>query len=286
MMKTDLCGVELKNPVIMASGTFGIEYAAFYDLGILGGICSKGLTLEPRQGNAGIRVHETASGMMNSVGLQNPGARYFIEHKLPELLALGTAVIANVGGSTAEEMAEAVSLLNATGVHIIELNISCPNVRHGGVAFGVKAGVAGDAVRRVRAVCRKPLMVKLSPSAENIGEMAAACAGAGADALSLVNTFPAMAVDTERRRPVFSSVTAGLSGPAIKPIALRMVYEACRAADIPVVGLGGITTAADAIEFIMAGGGAGQIGPANFADPLTRPPGIDGRREVMGKDGG
>ena len=286
-MTIDLCGVKLKNPVIMASGTFGFgeEYGAFYDPGVLGGICSKGLTLEPRQGNNGLRVFETPSGMMNSVGLQNPGIRHFISHELPVMLKYGTAIIANVGGGTAEEMAEAISLLDSTLVDIIELNISCPNVKEGGMSFGVKADVAADTVRRVRAACHKPLMAKLSPNAEDIASMAAACEYAGADALSLVNTFKAMAIDVERRKPIFDNITAGLSGPAIKPVALRMVYEACRAVSIPVVGLGGIVTASDAIEFIMAGAVAVQIGTANFSDPLSGPRVIEGIRGFMDSHG-
>ena len=284
-MKTDLCGVALKNPVIMASGTFGVEYAAFYDLGLLGGICTKGLTLEPRQGNTGMRVYETPSGMMNSVGLQNPGAREYIKTKLPELLSYGTAVIANVGGHTVADMEETAALLDATGVHMIELNISCPNVKHGGMAFGLKAETAAAAVLRVRAVCKKPLMVKLSPGAENIADVAVACQDAGADALSLINTFPALAIDVERREPVFQNVTAGLSGPAIRPVALRMVYQVCRAVNIPVAGLGGIATARDALEFIMAGATAVQIGTANFADPMTGPKVIEGVREYMDRNG-
>ncbi|GHV06704.1 dihydroorotate dehydrogenase [Clostridia bacterium] len=264
-----IAGVLFKNPVIAASGTFGfgLEYCNFYDVGLLGGICTKGLTLHPRQGNSGLRVFETASGMMNSVGLQNPGILHFLEHELPEMRRFDTVIIANLGGGTVEEYVEGAVLLDASLVDIIELNISCPNVKHGGMAFGIKAEAAFEVVRAVREKCRKPLMVKLSPNCEDIVAMARACVEAGADALSLVNTFKAMAVDIKTRRVVFDNVTAGLSGPAIKPIALRMVYEVCEAVDVPVVGMGGIMCAEDAAEFIMAGAAAIQVGTANFANP-------------------
>ncbi|GHU93977.1 dihydroorotate dehydrogenase [Clostridia bacterium] len=267
----DLCGVKLKNPVIAASGTFGFgtEYNNFYDVSKLGGICTKGLTLNPRQGNGGLRVFETASGMMNSVGLQNPGIEHFLAYELPEMLKFDTAIIANLGGGTIEEYVEGAALLDNSDVDIIELNISCPNVKHGGMAFGIQSAAAAETVRAVRKKTRKPLMVKLSPNAEDIVDMARACVKAGADALSLVNTFKAMAIDIKTRRPVFDNVTAGLSGPAIKPIALRMVYEACKAVKVPVVGLGGIMNANDAAEFIMAGATAIQVGTANFCNPLA-----------------
>lgn len=271
MVRVNLCGIELKNPVIMASGTFGFgrEYSAFYDLSKLGGICTKGLTLEPREGNGGRRVHETPMGMLNSVGLQNPGVAAFIERELPFMLGLGTAVIVNVGGNEPEDYIESINLLNKTGADIIELNISCPNVKKGGMAYGIKSKVAHDFVREIRKHCKKPLMVKLSPNAEDITDMAAACADAGADALSLINTLKGMAVDIAARKPVFDNVFAGLSGPAVKPVALRMVYEVCKAVKIPVVGLGGISNAADVLEFIMAGAACVQIGTANFVNPMA-----------------
>ena len=269
MLKTVLNGVTLKNPVIAASGTFGFgqEYDQFFDISRLGGISSKGLTLEERFGNEGERVYETPSGLINSIGLQNPGVDAFIREDLPFLRQKDTAVIANLGGSTIESYLEGVEKLNETDVDMIELNISCPNVKHGGMALGIKCDIAYEAVKQVRAVCKKPLMVKLSPNAENIMEMALRCEEAGADSLSLVNTFQAMAIDLEKRRPVFNNVFAGLSGPAIRPIALRMVYQVCRAVQVPVVGLGGIATAGDALEFIMAGAAAVQVGTANFSDP-------------------
>ena len=269
MLKTVLNGVTLKNPVIAASGTFGFgqEYDQFFDISRLGGISSKGLTLEERFGNEGERIYETPSGLINSIGLQNPGVDAFIREDLPFLRQKDTAVIANLGGSTIESYLEGVEKLNETDVDMIELNISCPNVKHGGMALGIKCDIAYEAVKQVRAVCKKPLMVKLSPNAENIMEMALRCEEAGADSLSLVNTFQAMAIDLEKRRPVFNNVFAGLSGPAIRPIALRMVYQVCRAVQVPVVGLGGIATAGDALEFIMAGAAAVQVGTANFSDP-------------------
>lgn len=270
MVEVNLCGLQLKNPVIMASGTFGFgrEYSQFYDLSKLGGICSKGLTLEPREGNDGRRVAETASGMLNSVGLQNPGVHAFVENELPFMLGLGTVVIANLGGNELDDYARSVELLNDTDIGMIELNISCPNVKKGGMAYGIKAEVAGDFVREIRKVCKKPLMVKLSPNAEDICEMACACEDAGADALSLINTLKGMAVDIAARRPVFDNIFAGLSGSAVKPVALRMVYEVCKCVSIPVVGLGGITCASDVLEFIMAGAECVQVGTANFANPM------------------
>ncbi|WRS28943.1 dihydroorotate dehydrogenase [Oscillospiraceae bacterium MB08-C2-2] len=253
----------------MASGTFGFgeEFAPYMDISCLGGISSKGLTLHPKAGNGGHRMWETPSGMLNSVGLQNPGVPHFIEHELPAMLGLGPAVLANLGGNTLEEYLEGACLLDATQVDFIELNISCPNVKHGGAAFGTKAAVAHEVVAAVRKATSKPLMVKLSPNAEDIVEMALACEAAGADCLSLINTLKGMAIDINRRKPVFRNVVAGLSGPAVRPIALRMVYDVCGAVKIPVVGLGGIASGRDVLEFIMAGATAVQVGTANFIRP-------------------
>ena len=279
MLETTLCGITLKNPVIAASGTFGFgaEYSQFFDVSRLGGICSKGLTLHPREGNPGLRVWETPAGMMNSVGLQNPGIPVFLERELPRMGMLGTAIIANVGGDDLEEYVEGVQLLsNADGIDIIELNISCPNVHEGGMAFGINCEAAGSVVTAVRRVCSKPLMVKLSPNAEDITAMAVACERAGADAVSLVNSFKALAIDIRTRKPVFDNVTAGLSGPCIKPIALRMVWEVARAIHIPVVGIGGITTWQDALEFILAGATAVQVGTATFVRPTVMLDIVDG----------
>lgn len=268
-LRTELCGVELKNPIIMASGTFGFgkEYGEIYDISVLGGISSKGLTYAPKAGNDGLRVYETASGMMNSVGLENPGVQGFINQELPSFSKLDLCRIVNLGGSCEDDYVEGAKLLDDKDFDIIELNISCPNVKHGGMAFGIKSEVARDVVRSVRKATKKPLIVKLSPNAEDIVEMAKVCEEEGADGISLVNTFKAMAIDIKNKKPVFDNVTAGLSGPAIKPIALRMVYEVCKAVSIPVVGMGGIMNAGDVIEFIMAGATCVQIGTANFTDP-------------------
>lgn len=269
MLDVNICGVKLKNPVIAASGTFGFgqEYAQFYDVSRLGGICSKGLTLNPKEGNDGIRVFETRSGMLNSVGLQNPGVDHFIKYELSEMKKIDTAIIANLGGGTIEDYIKGVEMLNNTDIDMIELNISCPNVKHGGMALGIKSEIAYEAVKEVKNVCKKPLIVKLSPNAEDIVDMAHKCCEAGADALSLVNTFKGMAIDIKKKKPIFNNVTAGLSGPAIKPIALRMVYEVSKAVNIPVLGLGGICSWQDAVEFIMAGAYAIQVGTANFIKP-------------------
>jgi dihydroorotate dehydrogenase (NAD+) catalytic subunit len=270
-LKVNINGVEFKNPVIAASGTFGFgkEFNDFYDVGILGGISSKGLTINPKQGNEGIRVFETPSGMMNSVGLQNPGIDAFIHNELLSMKKLGTNVIANIGGGCLEDYIEAVTKINETDVDMIELNISCPNVKHGGMAFGIKSDVAYGVVKEIKSIVKKPLMVKLSPNAEDIVDMALKCQEAGADSISLINTLKGMAIDVYKRKPVFNNITAGLSGPAVKPIALRMVYEVAKAVEIPVIGLGGISNGKDAIEFMMAGASAVQIGTINFVNPMA-----------------
>ena len=247
-LHVDFLGKRLAGPVVAASGTFGFgpEYADIEDLRVLGGISGKGLTLNGQPGNEGERLYETPSGLMNSIGLQNPGVQHFIDHELPAMRRCGTTVWANLGGHTIEENVEGVQMLCAAGVDFIELNISCPNVKQG---------------------CTVPLIVKLSPQAESIPEMCKAVEAAGADAISLCNTFQACAIDLEKRRPVFNNTFAGLSGPAVRPIALRMVWQAVGAVSIPVVGLGGILTGKDALEFIMAGAAAVQVGTANFLDP-------------------
>ncbi|MFV3014043.1 dihydroorotate dehydrogenase [Clostridium botulinum] len=271
MLQVNLCGKIFKNPIIAASGTFGFgeEYGEFYDVSKLGGISSKGLTLNPKDGNNGIRIHETSSGIMNSVGLQNPGVDKFIKEELPKMKKVDTVTIANVGGGCIEDYIEVIEKLNKTDVDMIELNISCPNVKHGGMAFGIKSEIAYEVVKEVKEICQKPLMVKLSPNAEDIVDMAIKCEKAGADAISLVNTFKAMAIDINKKTPVFENITAGLSGPCIKPIALRMVYEVCKQVEIPVIGIGGICNYKDVIEFIMAGATAVQVGTTNFMNPYS-----------------
>lgn len=271
MLKVNINGVEFKNPVIAASGTFGFgaEYNNFYDVGILGGISSKGLTLNPKEGNDGIRVYETPSGMMNSVGLQNPGIDKFISEELPRMKTLGTNIIANVGGGCMEDYEEAIEKLRGTDIDMIELNISCPNVKSGGMAFGIKSNVAYDVVSKIKKIADKPLMVKLSPNAEDIVRMAISCEEAGADSISLINTLKGFAIDPYKRKPVFNNMYAGVSGPAVKPIALRMVHEVSKAVNVPVIGLGGISNGQDAIEFMMAGASAIQIGTINFINPMA-----------------
>lgn len=274
-LKTRLLGFDLNSPLLGASGTFGygVEYAEMVDLKKLGGVCGKGLTLRGQYGNEGERLWETPSGLMNSIGLQNPGVEHFIQVELPQmeqtLRGAGCLIVANLGGHSEEEYEEGAALLDASSVDMIELNISCPNVKAGGMAYGVRAEAAGEVVRRVRSVCHKPLMVKLSPQAEDLPALCAAVEAAGADALSLTNTFQGCAIDLKKRRPVFDNIFAGLSGPAIRPLALRMVWQAVGAVSIPVVGLGGIATGEDALEFFMAGAAAVQIGAVNFIDPRS-----------------
>jgi dihydroorotate dehydrogenase (NAD+) catalytic subunit len=237
-----------------------------------------------KPGNKGMRVFEVRAGLLNSIGLQNDGVENFVKNQLPKMEKLGTNIIANLGGGTIEEYEKGAEMLNSSSVHIIELNISCPNVKEGGMAFGIKTKDAREVVKRVRKICRKPLVVKLSPNAENLTEMAKACQEEGADGLSLVNTFKAMAIDIYKRKPVFDNITCGMSGPAIKPIALRMVYEVCKCVDIPVIGLGGISDAQDAIEFIMAGASLIQVGTANFIKPDICMDIISGIDEFMKKE--
>jgi dihydroorotate dehydrogenase (NAD+) catalytic subunit len=275
-MSLEIAGVKFRNPVIAASGTFGKarEYSGVFDLSLLGGICTKGLSLVPRKGNSGTRIWETPSGLINSIGLENSGIKSFLADDLDYMKRLGPVIIANLSGSTSDEYVDGAALLNESSVDIIELNISCPNVKDGGLTFGLDPGTAAALVAAVRRVCKhKPLMVKLSPNSPSIALVANACVKAGADALSLVNTIKAVAIDTELRKPVFENVIAGLSGPAIKPIALRMVWELYSSlkddnnTNIPIVGMGGISCANDALEFLMAGARAVQVGTATFINP-------------------
>lgn len=269
-LRVKIADIEFKNPLIAASGTYGFgkEYEEYYDISKIGGVSTKGLTLKPKDGNEGIRLFETPSGLMNSIGLENPGIQAFIDNELDFLLSKDLITLVNIGGNNIEDYLEAVRLISETEAQMIELNISCPNVKSGGMAFGIKTCVAKDVVKKVRDATDKPLIVKLSPNANDIVEMAKACEEVGADALSLVNTFNAMAIDIDRRKTVFNNKTAGLSGPAIKPIALRMTYEVSKAVNIPVIGMGGIQNYRDVIEFIMAGASAVQVGTMNFTEPM------------------
>ena len=271
--------LNLKNPVMTASGTFGYgkEYSDFIDLGKLGGICVKGTTLHDRQGNAYPRMAETPSGMLNAVGLQNKGVDYFVSHIYPEIKDFDTNIIVNVLGSTIEDYAEcAARLSDLDKVPGIELNISCPNVKEGGMAFGTSACSAADVVKAVRKVYNKTLIVKLSPNVTDITEIAKAAEGEGADSLSLINTLLGMAIDINKRKPVLSTVTGGLSGPCVKPVALRMVWQTYNAVKIPIIGMGGIASWQDAVEFILAGSSAIQIGTYNFIDPTISEKVVDG----------
>jgi dihydroorotate dehydrogenase (NAD+) catalytic subunit len=265
-------GLLLKNPVMTASGTFGYgeEYAPFCDLNRLGAIVVKGLSLEPRLGNPPPRIMETPSGMLNAVGLQNVGVRAFIAEKLPFLGQFDTKVVANIFGESVEEYERVAEILSgAEGVHAIELNISCPNVRKGGIAFGAQPEAAAEITRKVRRASDLPLIVKLTPNVTDIAAIALAVEEAGADALSLINTLTGMSIDVERRQPHLANITGGLSGPAIRPVALRMVWQAVQAVRIPVIGIGGIMTASDALEFLIAGARAIQVGTASFVEPAS-----------------
>lgn len=281
-------GLDLKNPVLTASGTFGygLEFADFIDLNRLGGFIVKGTTLHPREGNDYPRMAETPSGMLNCVGLQNKGVDYFCEHIYPQLKDIDSNVLVNVSGSSPEDYAECAARIDALD-HIpgIELNISCPNVKDGGMAFGVTCEGAASVVRAVRQRYHKTLIVKLSPNVTDIASIAKAVEAEGADSVSLINTLMGMSIDIERRKSRLSIGTGGLSGPCVKPVALRMVWQVARAVNIPVVGLGGIINAADAIEFLMAGATAVEIGTANFIDPTTTIRVIDGMNEWLDSHG-
>lgn len=283
----ELCGVTLKNPVLTASGTFGFgrEYAEFYDLGKLGGIVGKGLTLEPREGNDGVRIAETASGILNCVGLQNPGVEAFIADELPFMRSLGCAVIANAAGSKLSDYERITERLSETDVDMIELNISCPNVKSGGMAFGVLPKSVEEVTAAAKKHCKKPLIVKLSPNVADIADNARAAEQGGADAVSLINTITGMAVDLASRRPVLGNVTGGLSGPCVKPVALRMVRQVYKAVKLPVIGIGGIMTARDVLEFILCGATAVEVGTANMCDPLASLNIVDGLEREMAKYG-
>lgn len=287
-LRTKIAGLSLKNPVMAASGTFGygLEFQDFVNLEDIGGIIVKGTTSAPRQGNPYPRMAETAQGMLNCVGLQNKGVDYFCRHIYPQIKDIRTNMIVNVSGNTPEDYAECAARIDALeGIPAIELNISCPNVKHGGMAFGTTAEGAASVVSAVRAVYHKTLIVKLSPNVTSITDIALAAQDAGADALSLINTLMGMAIDVEKRRRVLSIGTGGLSGPCVKPVALRMVYQVARAVNVPVIGLGGIASAADAVEFLLAGASAVEIGTANFVDPTITVKVADGINEYLDRHG-
>lgn len=283
-LRINVGGLRLKNPVMTASGTFGYgrEFEALVDLNRLGAIVVKGISLNPSRGNPAPRVIETSGGMLNAIGLENVGLNAFIDEKLPYLDALDVPVVVNIYGKTIEEYAELAARLDAVGgVAAMEVNISCPNVKAGGVAFGVCADPARSVVRAVREKTGKPVIVKLSPNVTDIAEIARAVEDAGADALSLINTLTGMAIDVHSRRPKLANITGGLSGPAVKPVALRMVWEVSRAVKIPVIGIGGIMCAEDALEFIIAGASAVQVGTANFVNPRATMDILDGLETFM-----
>ena len=291
MLKTQVHigrGLTIKNPVMTASGTFGygLEYGDFIDLNRLGGVLVKGTTLHPRQGNPYPRMAETPSGMLNAVGLQNKGVDYFCEHIYPTISGYDTAMIVNVSGSQVEDYIETAEKINALeGIPAIELNISCPNVKEGGMAFGVTCAGAASVVRAVRAVYDKTLIVKLSPNVTDITEIARAVEAEGADSISMINTLLGMAIDAEKRRPVLSTITGGLSGPAVKPIALRMVWQTAQAVKVPIIGMGGIASATDAVEFLLAGASAVEVGTYNFVDPSVTTQIVDGIEDYMHRHG-
>lgn len=287
-LQVNIGEMPLKNPIMTASGTFGygLEFADLVPLHRLGGIVVKGTTLEPRQGNDYPRMAETPAGMLNCVGLQNKGVDYFCQHIYPQIRQLGTQMVVNVSGSTVESYASCAEAIDALeDIPAIELNISCPNVKEGGMAFGVSCAGAAEVVRAVRKVYHKTLIVKLSPNVTSVADIARACEAEGADSLSLINTLMAMSIDIERRRPRLSIGRGGLSGPAVKPVAVRMVHEVAHAVQLPVIGMGGISSTEDVVEFLMAGATAIQIGTANFVDPQISMKVVDGLTLWLEKHG-
>ena len=272
-MSVSVCGVRFKNPIIAASGTygFGTEYEPLYPLSVLGGVSLKGMTLLPREGNDGIRIAETPMGMLNCVGLQNPGVEYFIEHYLPLIKDSDCVLIANIAGNTIQEYCAMADRLAETAVDMLEMNISCPNVKKGGVQFGTRPELVKEITAEVKKHARQPLIVKLSPNVTDIKETALAAQEGGADCISLINTITGMSINAKTRRPLLGNVVGGLSGPCVKPVALRMVYECSKTAQIPIIGMGGINSGEDAAEFMLAGAAAVMVGTANIADPLACP---------------
>ena len=286
-LSVNLAGVKMKNPVVVASGTFGFgrEYGQFYNLNELGGICCKGLTLHRREGNPPPRIAETPMGILNSVGLQNPGVDAFIEHELPELKQHDLAIIANISGNTPEEYGIMCEKLSEAGVDMIEVNISCPNVKAGGLAYGTKPELAAEVTRMAKSHSTVPVMVKLSPNVTDITEIARAVADAGADALSLINTLRGMRIDLNTRRPILKMNTGGLSGPAVLPVAVRMVWEVACAVDLPILGMGGVAKGEDAAQLMLAGASAVAVGTALFADPYAPISVRDGLEQIAARKG-
>lgn len=286
-LSVNVCGIDFKNPVIPASGTFGYgrEYEELFPLEKLGGIATKGTTLNLRKGNLAPRIAETPSGMLNSVGLQNPGIDHFIDVDLPYLLTKNLVILANIAGSTPDECAETATKLDETDVHMIELNISCPNVKQGGAAFGTSCEMATEVTKKVRAATKKPLIVKLSPNVTSITEIAKAVESAGADAVSLINTLLGMRIDINTGRPILRNNVGGLSGPAVFPVAVRMVWQVANAVQIPVIGMGGVSSGRDAIELMMAGASAIQVGAAIFTDPYAPVKIVDEINEFLDSKG-
>ena len=282
-LRVNLCGIELKNPITTASGTFGFghEYGEFFDLSELGGVGVKGLTPTERLGNPAPRIAETPLGILNCVGLQNPGIDRFIAEQIPFLRQYDTRIIANVSGNTVEEYEGMVEKISDADVDLIEMNISCPNVKCGGMAFGTQPKMVEEVVSRARAKAKKPLIVKLSPNVTDITEIARAAVSAGADALSLINTLLGMRIDVDTRRPILSNVMGGLSGPAVFPVAVRMVYQVRKAVDVPIIGMGGIRTGRDAVEMMLAGADAVAVGTAMFADPMAPVHVLEGLKDYM-----
>lgn len=272
-LAVNIAGVNFKNPLIAASGTFGygLEYSEIYDVSKLGGISLKGLTLLPKEGNDSPRIAETPSGILNSVGLQNPGTEVFVKEYMPKLKKLGTVLIANIAGSTLDEYAETAKAVSASGVDMIELNISCPNVKQGGMAFGVEPDSVRAVTEKVKENSSVPIIVKLTPNVSDITKNAAAAEKGGADAISLINTLSGMAIDYKTRRPILKNITGGLSGPAVKPIALKMVWQVYNTVSVPIIGMGGIMNFTDVLEFIICGAAAVQIGTANIYNPTAMP---------------
>jgi dihydroorotate dehydrogenase (NAD+) catalytic subunit len=283
MLAINLAGISMKTPVMTASGTFGFgpEYSEFVDLGKVGAIVVKGTTLTPRPGNAGRRITETPAGMLNCIGLENPGVDEFLQNTLPKLAKYDVPIIVNIAGNTVEEYGELAARLNVPGVAAIEINISCPNVKQGGIAFGTDCTSAASVVRQVKNNCDLPVIPKLSPNVTDIVSMAQAVEAEGADAISLINTLLGMAIDINSWRPVLGNIVGGLSGPAVKPVALRMVWQVAKAVKVPVIGMGGITTAQDAVEFLLAGASAVSIGTANFVNPRASVEVAEGIRDYL-----